>query len=44
SIFINLIPVTAILLGWLILGETLNPKQIAATVIVIFGVFLSNRQ
>jgi len=43
SIFINLIPVTAILLGWLILGETLNPKQIAATVIVIFGVFLSNQ-
>jgi len=44
SIFINLIPVTAILLGWLILGETLNPKQIAATVIVIFGVFLSNQR
>jgi len=44
SIFINLIPVTAVLLGWLVLGETLNPKQIAATVIVIFGVFLSNQK
>ncbi|RLC00585.1 MAG: EamA family transporter [Deltaproteobacteria bacterium] len=44
SIFINLIPVTAVLLGWLILGETLNPKQIAAAIIIIFGVFLSNQK
>ena len=44
SIFINLIPITAILLGWLVLGETLNPKQIVATGIVIFGVFLSNQR
>ncbi|MBU8910079.1 MAG: DMT family transporter [Desulfobacterales bacterium] len=44
SIFINLIPVTAVLLGWLILGETLNPSQIVATLIVIFGVFLSNQR
>ena len=44
SIFINLIPVTAILLGWLILGETLNPKQIIATGIIILGVFLSNQR
>ncbi|MCD4677835.1 MAG: DMT family transporter [Desulfobacula sp.] len=43
SIFINLIPVTAVVLGWLILGETLNPRQIIATIIVIFGVFLSNQ-
>jgi drug/metabolite transporter (DMT)-like permease len=44
SIFINLIPVTAVTLGWFILGETLNPKQIFATIIVIFGVFLSNKK
>ncbi len=44
SLFINLIPVTAIILGWLVLGETLNPKQIVATGIVIFGVFLSNQR
>ncbi|MCP4671628.1 MAG: DMT family transporter [Desulfobacula sp.] len=44
SIFINLIPVTAILLGWLILKETLNPKQMLATVIIISGVFLSNQK
>ena len=43
SIFINLIPVTAILLGWLLLGETLNPLQILATFIIISGVFLSNQ-
>ena len=44
SIFINLIPVTAILLGWLILDETLNSKQIIAAIIIISGVFLSNKQ
>lgn len=44
SIFINLIPVTAVLLGWLILNETLNPKQMIAAVIVISGVSISNRQ
>ncbi len=44
SIFINLIPVTAVMLGWLILGETLNSKQMIATIIVISGVFLSNQK
>ena len=43
SIFINLIPVTAVALGWLFLGETLNMKQVAATCIVISGVLISNR-
>jgi drug/metabolite transporter (DMT)-like permease len=42
SIFINLVPITAVLLGWLILNETLNPSQIFAAVIVISGVLLSN--
>ncbi|MBU1342452.1 MAG: DMT family transporter [Proteobacteria bacterium] len=44
SIFINLIPVTAVLLGWLVLGETLNTRQMIAAGIVIFGVFFSNQQ
>ncbi|MCF6246626.1 MAG: DMT family transporter [Desulfobacula sp.] len=44
SIFINLIPVTAITLGWLILGETLNVKQILAAGIVIAGVIISNQK
>ena len=44
SIFINLIPVTAVMLGWLILGETLNSKQMIAAIIVISGVFLSSQK
>ena len=44
SIFINLIPVTAVILGWLILGETLNSKQMVAAIIVISGVLLSNQK
>lgn len=43
SIFINLVPVTAVILGWLVLGETLNLRQMAAAGIIILGVFLSNR-
>ena len=42
SIFINLIPVIAVLLGWLILKETLNASQMLAALIVILGVFLSH--
>lgn len=42
SICINLIPVIAIILGWIFLGETLNLKQGIAAGIVIFGVVLSN--
>jgi drug/metabolite transporter (DMT)-like permease len=44
SIFINLIPVIAAFLGWLALGEILNPKQIMATIIIIYGIFLSNQR
>lgn len=43
SIFINLIPVTAVALGWMLLGETLNLAQCMAAVLVIAGVILSNR-
>ncbi len=44
SIFINLIPVTAVILGWFVLGETLNFKQVFAAGIVIAGVVISNQQ
>jgi drug/metabolite transporter (DMT)-like permease len=44
SIFINLIPVIAVLLGWVILNEILNTKQFIAAGIVIAGVFLSNNK
>lgn len=43
SIFINLVPVTAVLLGWVALNEVLNTKQCIAAGIVIFGVLLSNK-
>lgn len=41
SIFINLIPVITLFLGWLILGERLEPMQYPASAMVLFGVFLS---
>ncbi len=41
STFINLVPVTAVLLGSTLLGETLNGKQTGAAVLVIGGVWLS---
>lgn len=41
AIFVNLIPVFSVLLGWLVLGETLSPPQLAAAVLVMAGVFLS---
>ncbi|SMD08292.1 Permease of the drug/metabolite transporter (DMT) superfamily [Desulfocicer vacuolatum DSM 3385] len=42
--FINLIPVTAIIMGWLLLGESLNPIQCAAVVVVIAGVILGQNK
>jgi len=44
SIFVNLVPITAVILGWFVLGETLNPSQLFATAIVIIGVLISNQQ
>nr|WP_244148949.1 DMT family transporter [Desulfonatronum thioautotrophicum] len=41
SIFVNLIPVITLFLGWLILGERLVPLQYAASLLVLAGVFLS---
>lgn len=43
SAFINLVPVAAVLLGWLLLGETLAPGQWAAAACVFGGVWLSQR-
>jgi drug/metabolite transporter (DMT)-like permease len=39
--FVNLIPVVAVMLGWSLLGETLNGPQIAAALCVLAGVWLS---
>ena len=41
SAFINVIPVVAVMLGWSLLGETLNAPQIAAALFVLAGVWLS---
>jgi drug/metabolite transporter (DMT)-like permease len=43
STFINLVPVIAIITGWMFLGEGLTPIQLLATVGVIAGVMLSQR-
>lgn len=44
AIFVNLIPVFSVLLGWLVLGETLAPQQWLAAVVVMAGVYLSQQQ
>lgn len=43
STFINLTPVTAIVTGWILLGEGLNFRQSLAAVVVIAGVLISQR-
>ncbi len=40
SPFTNLVPVVAVIMGWLLLDETLSTIQIMAAVVVIGGVFL----
>lgn len=44
SIFINLVPAVAILLGWTLLGESLSPGQIAGALLVGVGVFVSQKK
>lgn len=41
SAFINLVPVLAVLFGWLLLGESLTPGQAWAALLVLAGVGLS---
>ncbi|SHO46331.1 DMT family transporter [Desulfopila aestuarii] len=43
AIFVNLIPVFSVALGWLVLGETLSATQCVAAVVVMSGVYLSQR-
>jgi len=42
SAFVNLIPVIAVLFGWVLLGESLNMSQIAAALCVLTGVWISH--
>lgn len=41
SAYINLVPVVAVFLGWVFLGEELNPVQSVAAAAVLAGVWLS---
>ncbi|WP_022663961.1 DMT family transporter [Desulfospira joergensenii] len=43
SVFINLVPVAAVIFGWTILGETLSLGQSGAAVMVAAGVIISQR-
>ena len=44
SSFVNLVPVTAVIIGWGVLGERLNFIQCVAAGVVIFGVLLSQKR
>ncbi len=43
AVFVNLIPLFAVLLSWLVLGESFNLEQFFAAGVIMFGVFLSRR-
>jgi drug/metabolite transporter (DMT)-like permease len=44
SAYINLVPVVALIMGWTMLGETLNPQQMLAALCVFAGVWLSQQR
>lgn len=43
SVFINFVPVSAIVLGHIVLGEVMTSSLLSGTVLVIAGVYLTNR-
>ncbi len=43
SVFVNLIPVFTVILGWLILGERFNRSQYMASALVFIGIYVSQR-
>jgi drug/metabolite transporter (DMT)-like permease len=43
SVFINLVPVSGVFLGWLLLGEAINFSLLAGAALVIGGVYWTNR-
>lgn len=43
SVFINLVPVSGVFLGWLLLGEAINFSLLAGASLVIGGVYWTNR-
>ncbi|MDC7235892.1 MAG: DMT family transporter, partial [Spirochaetales bacterium] len=43
SLFINLVPVVAVIMGWIMLGESLTAVQCMASAAVLTGVIISQR-
>ena len=43
GVFINIVPITAILCGWLFLGENIAPSLLGGGILVAIGVYLANR-
>jgi drug/metabolite transporter (DMT)-like permease len=43
SVFINLVPVTAVAVGWMVMGESLNGLQCVAAAAVVIGVGISQK-
>lgn len=43
AVYVNLIPVFSVILGWLILGETFTLYQFFAGILILSGVFLSQK-
>ncbi len=43
SVFINLVPVTAVAIGWMVMGESLSGLQCLAAAAVIIGVGISQK-
>jgi drug/metabolite transporter (DMT)-like permease len=44
GVFVNLIPVSALVLSALVLGESIGPNEVAGIVLILAGVWLVNRQ
>jgi drug/metabolite transporter (DMT)-like permease len=43
AVFINFVPVSGVFLGWLLLDESINLSLILGAVLVMGGVYLTNR-
>ena len=44
TIYVNLIPIFSVILGWLVLGETFTLYQFFAGVLILTGVYISQQQ
>ncbi len=43
AVYANLIPAVALLVSWLALGETMQPKQLAGAAVIFLGIYLVRR-